>query len=155
PYTDEYTVGADRDLGQALKVSAVYTYRRDRYQLGTVNTARAYATTFTTRPDAGPAGVAGTPHDGTYPFLDRTGTGNTISVTNDPTSIQTYKGLELTASKRLTNRWQVLAGYTYARTTWVNFSTPNVATPNPNFAFFMNGPLVTNAYTAAGGPSGQ
>ena len=28
-------MGVDRDLGQAMKVSAVYTYRRERYQLGT------------------------------------------------------------------------------------------------------------------------
>jgi hypothetical protein len=155
PYTDEYTMGVDRDLGQALKVSAVYTYRRERYQLGTVNTAGAFATTFTTRPDTGPDGVAGTPDDTTYQFYDRIGSGNTISVTNDPTSVQTYKGLELTASKRLTNRWQVLAGYTFSHATWNNFSTPNIATPNPNFALNMNGPIVTNAYSASGGPSGQ
>src|SRR5262249_48942111 len=48
PYTDEYTFGVDRDLGQALKVSAVYTYRRERYQQGTRNVSGAFATTLKT-----------------------------------------------------------------------------------------------------------
>src|SRR5262245_35165473 len=61
PYTDEYTMGVDRDLEQTLKVSAVYTYRRERYQLGTLNTADAFSPTLTTRPDTDPDGVANTP----------------------------------------------------------------------------------------------
>src|SRR5262249_55014925 len=68
PYTDEYTAGVDRDLGQSLKVSAVYTYRRERYQQGTLNTSGAFATSLTTRVDTAPDGVAGTADDGAYQF---------------------------------------------------------------------------------------
>ena len=155
PYTDEYTMAIDRDLGQALKVSAVYSYRRERFQQGTVNASGAFATTLTSRADTGPDGVAGTADDSTYQFYDRIGSGNQVLVTNDPTSAQTYKGLELTATKRFANRWQVVAGYTFAHATWNNFSVPNLVTPNPNAALNMNGPIVTNAYSAQGGQSGQ
>jgi hypothetical protein len=43
-------------------------------------------------------------------------TANLLFLTNDPTSLQTYKGLEITATKRMSNRWQMLAGYTFAQT---------------------------------------
>jgi hypothetical protein len=150
PYTDEYTLGIDRDLGQALKLSAVYSYRRDRFQLGTLNTSGGFATTLTTRADAGPDGIAGTADDSTYQFYDRTSAANQVLVTNDPTGVQTYKGIELTVNKRFSNRWQALAGYTYAHTSWVDFSVPNQTTPNPNFALNMNGPFAENAYQLNG-----
>ncbi|HWW82180.1 MAG TPA: hypothetical protein VNZ26_01180, partial [Vicinamibacterales bacterium] len=81
--------------------------------------------------------------------------GNAVSVTNDPTATQTYKGIELTVTKRLSNRWQMLAGYTFAHTSWVDFSVPNLATPNPNSAIDMNGPVVTNAYSSTAGQTGD
>ncbi|HEY7290784.1 MAG TPA: TonB-dependent receptor [Vicinamibacterales bacterium] len=155
PYTDEYTLGVDRDLGQSLKVSAVYSYRREKYQQGTLNVSNAFATTPSTRTDTGPDGRAGTADDTTYQYFDRIGTGNLVSVTNDPNATQTYKGIELTATKRLSNHWQVLAGYTYAHTSWVNFTVPNLTTPNPNSAIDMNGPVVTNAYSSTAGQTGD
>ncbi|MEZ5283458.1 MAG: hypothetical protein R2712_01360 [Vicinamibacterales bacterium] len=54
--------------------------------------------------------------DGTFEFYNRTSTANLVYLTNDPTSLQTYKGIELTLTKRMSNRWQMLAGYTFAHT---------------------------------------
>jgi hypothetical protein len=155
PYTDEYTVGVDRDLGQALKLSAVYTYRRERYQQGTINPTGAWATTLSSRFDAGPDGVANTPDDRTFQFYDRLSTANATVVTNDPTSVQTYKGIEITATKRLSNRWQMLAGYTYARSTWNDFTLPNQNPPNPNFALNVNGPISTGTLGSTAGQTGD
>jgi hypothetical protein len=62
-------------------------------------------------------------------------------VTNDPTSVQSYKGIELTVNKRFQNRWQMLAGYTFSHETWSDFTIPNLTTPNPNSALGMNGPV--------------
>jgi len=155
PYTDEYTVGLDRDLGQALKVSAVYTYRRERYQQGTRNVSGAFATTLRTGVDTGRDGVAGTADDGTYSYFDRISSGNQVQVTNDPSSVQTYKGLELTADKRFSNRWQVLAGYTFSHATWHNFTVPNLTTPNPNIAINVNGPIATTAQFTTAGQTGD
>ncbi|HEV3062614.1 MAG TPA: TonB-dependent receptor, partial [Vicinamibacterales bacterium] len=71
PYTDEYTIGMDHDLGRALKVSAVYSYRREKYQQGTLNTSGAFATTLSTGVDTGPDGIAGTADDTTYQYYNR------------------------------------------------------------------------------------
>ena len=48
--------------------------------------------------------------------IARTSAVNRVIVTNDPNYLQTYKGLELTMNKRLSNRWQMLVGYTLAKT---------------------------------------
>lgn len=137
PYTDEYTGGLDREVLPALRVSAVYTYRREKYPQATSDPANPYATTLSTRADAGRDGVAGTSDDTTFVFYDRLSTASLTYFTNDPTSLQTYKGLEITATKRMSNRWQLLAGYTFSRTriTGVSVST------NPNTLLNAEGPV--------------
>ena len=117
PYTDEITGGVDRELIPNLKLSAVFTYRVERNPQASLNTASPLDTwVLVSRADPGPDGLTGTADDGTYSYYDRTLTGSQTLITNDPTSKQTYKGLELTATKRFSNKWQMLAGYTYART---------------------------------------
>src|SRR4029079_16010141 len=80
---------------------------------------------------------------------------NQIAVTNDPNSLQTYKGIELTADKRFSNRWQVLAGYPFAHASWHNFTVPNLTTPNPNIALLMEGPIATTAQFTTAGQTGD
>jgi hypothetical protein len=116
PYTDEYTAGFDRDLGQALKLSVNYTYRREKYPQATFNPALPFSTTPKTAPDSGPDGVAGTADDTSYQFFDRLSGTNLTVVTNDPTSVQTYSGVEISGTKRFSNRWQMVAGLTMGRT---------------------------------------
>jgi len=123
PYTNEVTAGMDRELMPSLKLSAVFTYRAERYRQANLNTAAPLDTwVLTTAPDPGPDGIMGTPDDGTYSYYDRTLPGSQTLITNDPTSKQTYKGIEITATKRFSNKWQMLAGYTYAHTTLKNLS---------------------------------
>jgi hypothetical protein len=116
PYTDEYTGGVDHELFPALKLSVNYTYRREKDPQATSNPANPFESTLTTRADNGRDGVAGTADDGTFQFYNRVSAENLIFLTNDRNSLQTYKGLEITATKRMSNRWQMLAGYTFART---------------------------------------
>ena len=40
---------------------------------------------------------------------------NQTFFTNDPQLSQTYNGLEITLTKRMSNRWQMLAGYTWSQ----------------------------------------
>ena len=50
----------------------------------------------------------------TFQFYNRTSTAvNQTFFTNDRSFRQTYNGLEITGTKRMSNRWQMLAGYTY------------------------------------------
>ena len=115
PYTDEYSAGIDRELIPDLKFSAVFTYRRDRYQQASANPDNPYESTLTNAIDPGLDGTIGTPDDGTYGFFQRTSAANRTVITNEPTGVQTYRGLELTATKRFSNRWQMLAGYTLSK----------------------------------------
>jgi hypothetical protein len=116
PYTDEFAGGIDRDLGQGFKLSVAATYRREKYPQATYNPALPFATTTTSRADTGPDGVANTADDTTLQFYNRLAATNLTVVGNDPTSLQTYKGVEITGTKRMSNRWQMLAGLTLAKT---------------------------------------
>jgi len=123
PYTDEITGGIDRELVPNLRLSAVFTWRTERYQTANLNTAAPLNTwVLVSRADPGPDGLTGTSDDGTYSYYDRTLAGSQTLITNDPTARQTYRGLEITATKRLSGRWQVLAGYTYSQAKFTDLS---------------------------------
>src|SRR5262249_1671063 len=107
PYTDEYALGFDREVGPAFKLSVDYTYRREKYLQATYNPAFPFSRTLTIAPD---------PNGGTYQYYDRLVGTNLTVVTNDPPLLQTYKGVEITGTKRMSNRWQMLAGLTLGRT---------------------------------------
>ena len=53
PYTDEYSFGVDRELMANFKLSAVYTYRREKNTQASANPDNPYATTLTTRGRSG------------------------------------------------------------------------------------------------------
>lgn len=137
PYTDEYTGGADHELLPAVRLSVNFTHRRERYPQATSNPANPFATTLTTRPDTGRDGIAGTADDGVFVFYDRLSPVNLTHFTNDPTSVQTYNGIEVTVTRRMTGRWQALGGYTYART---KIRGQSVST-NPNTLINAEGPV--------------
>jgi hypothetical protein len=150
PYTDEYTATLDRDLGQAFRLSAAYSYRREKYPTATYNPAFPFATTLSTRADTGPDGVANTADDSTLSYYNRLSTAGPTVVTNDPTALQTYSGLEITGTKRLSNRWQMLAGLTFARTRIEGLSV-NIT---PNSLLNVTGP-VTSASGLGTGQTGD
>jgi hypothetical protein len=137
PWTDEYTASVDHELLPTLRLSAVFTYRREDNPLATMNPANPYASTLSSRPDAGRDGVPGTGDDTTFQYFDRLAPTNQTVITNDPTALQTYKGLEITATKRMSDRWQVLAGYTYSQMRVSGLSV-NI---NPNSLLNVNGIL--------------
>jgi hypothetical protein len=135
PYTDEYAFGLDRELMANFKFSAVYTYRRERNLQVSINPDNPYASTPTTAIDPGLDGVLNTADDSTYQFFQRTSAANRTVITNDPQVLQSYKGLELTLTKRLSNRWQMLAGYTRG----VNRIDNVTFDASPNFLINANG----------------
>jgi hypothetical protein len=138
PYTDEFTGGIDHELFPSLRLSAIFTHRLERNPQATSNPANPYDTFLTTRADAGRDGIAGTADDGTFQFYNRTSTVvNQTYFTNDRTYRQTYDGIEITGTKRMSNRWQMLAGYTYSHSRVKGLSV-NV---NPNTLINVTGPL--------------
>jgi hypothetical protein len=138
PYTDEYTGGVDHELFPALRLSVIYTHRLERNPQATSNPANPFDTFLTTRPDSGRDGVAGTADDGTFQFYDRkVGGTNQTFFTNDRGYRQTYNGIEITGTKRMSNRWQMLVGYTFARSRVEGISVNT----NPNSLLNVEGPL--------------
>ena len=138
PYTDEFTGGVDHELFPNLRLSVIGTHRVEKDVQATSNPANPYDTFLTTRPDAGRDGVLGTADDGTFRFYNRNvGGTNLTHFTNDPTFRQTYNGIEITGTKRMSNRWQMLMGYTYSQTRQKGLS---VAT-NPNSLINAEGPV--------------
>lgn len=135
PYTDEFSVGVDRELMANFKLSAVYTYRREKNLQASANPDNAYAATTTSAVDPGIDGVVGTADDSTYNFFQRISAANRTLITNDPNVLQSYRGLEITLTKRLSNRWQMLAGYTRSKN---RLSDVSVDT-SPNLLINANG----------------
>lgn len=137
PYTNEFTAGIDRELIPGLKLSTILTYRVERDTQANLNTAAPLSTwVLVSGIDPGPDGLTGTPDDATFPYYNRTQAGSRTLITNDTKRRQTYKGIELTATKRFSNRWQLLAGYTYSQSRIKGIS---VAT-SPNAFLNTEGP---------------
>ncbi len=138
PYTDEVTGGFDHELFPALRLSVAITHRVERNPQATSNPANPYDAFLTTRVDTGRDGVAGTSDDGTFQFYNRTSTAvNQTFFTNDRSFRQTYDGIEISGTKRMSNRWQMLMGYTFSRTRVEGVSV-NV---NPNALINADGPV--------------
>ena len=138
PYTDEITGGIDHELLPNLRLSVIGTHRVERDVQATSNPANPYDTFLTTRADLGRDGVAGTSDDSTFQFYNRTSTAvNRTYFTNDPSFRQTYNGIEITGTKRMSNHWQMLVGYTYSQTRQKGLSV-NV---NPNALINVEGPV--------------
>jgi carboxypeptidase family protein/TonB-dependent receptor-like protein len=140
PYTDEFSAGVDRELMANLKFGAVFTYRREKDLQASLNPDNPYASTPTTAVDPGPDGVVGTADDSTYQFFQRISAANRTVIANDPTAVQAYKGLELTLTKRLSDRWQMLAGYTRSKNTIDNYSVD----VSPNYLINANGNMTAD-----------
>ena len=137
PYTDEFTGGVDHELFPNLRLSVIGTHRVEKDVLATSNPANPYDTFLTTRADNGRDGIAGTADDGTFQFYNRTVGGvNRTHFTNDPRFRQTYNGVEVTGTKRMSNRWQMLMGYTFGHSRQEGASVST----NPNSLINAEGP---------------
>ncbi|HYU78838.1 MAG TPA: TonB-dependent receptor [Vicinamibacterales bacterium] len=131
PYTDEFLIGIDHELVPSVKVSVVATYRRERNLIGSVDLGVPFsAYRLIDRVDLGPDGLTGTSDDRSFKVWDQDPAtrGQERLVTTNPDGLnQRYRGIEFSANKRFSNRWQILTGYTFARTT---VDATNVSNPN-------------------------
>ncbi len=141
PYTDEYSFAVDRELMPSVKLSAAYTYRREKNTQASMNPDNPYANVLSSAVDPGPDGFVGTGDDSTYGFYQRLSAANRTVITNDPRVLQSYKGLEITVTKRFTDRWQMLAGYTASKNRIENISVD----VSPNFLINANGNITADA----------
>ncbi len=118
-YRTEYTVGVDHELIPGMRLSTTFIHRAAKDVYGNVdvdiaNWDQLYSPVQVTEP--GRDGLSGTADDKTL----------TVYQLNDPTYAQstapknddrlgtTYNGIEITATKRYSNGWTLLGGYTYS-----------------------------------------
>lgn len=121
PSTDEFILGAEHELMPNFVIGGNYTYRIisdvlwEQPEKGFLGSGDFY-----TSADYEPAGVAtgtlpdGTPYSQQY-FRLREGVAPPIYsvVTNRPGYEQTYNGIELNATKRMSNRWMMRANVSF------------------------------------------
>jgi len=117
PYSDEVTAGVERQVMKDMRVAAMFYYRTNRKQIGTRNVAvpaSAYTPFQITVPN-GPGGTVANaqPLTATVYNLNPAFNGLQNSVIDNEDYLDTnYKGIDLTAQKRLSNKWQMVAGLT-------------------------------------------
>lgn len=133
PYTNEFLVGLSHEFSGGLQASANVIYRRDMDVMATVDSTVPFDTyTPVDVVDPGRDGLVGTGDDGSLTVFardpDTIGRSRTV-LTNPDGNERTYKGLELTASKRFSNQWQGVASLVVSKMEVVQPTTAN-AIPN-------------------------
>ncbi len=115
PYSYEVTAGVERQVMKDMRVGVMYYYRTNRNQIATSNTlvpASAYTAATVNIPNG--------PNGATTATLYNLASASSLSLTNQVLDNQpfldtTYNGVEFTASKRMSHRWQMVAGLTVGR----------------------------------------
>jgi hypothetical protein len=115
PYSDEATVGIEHETFRNLRLGAMYYHRANRKRIGTRNMA-VPSSAYTRHevqvpgPPNGPGGTA------VFYNLNPAFLGRQDNVRANEDLLDTdYDGVEFTAVKRMSNRWQMLAGLTIGR----------------------------------------
>jgi hypothetical protein len=130
PYRNEYTVGVDRELIPNLRLSAAWIQRKESDPLTNIEIGIPFDYYDPVeRNDPGRDGVTGTSDDKPITVYNmKLPTIPSVTITgNDDRVAQRYKGLEFTATKRYSDNWTMIAGYTWSRT---EVDTTSVTSPN-------------------------
>jgi hypothetical protein len=114
PYSDEFTAGVEHQLGRDIRVGATYYYRTNRLIIGSRNVL-VPPTAYTAHSIAVPGPPAGPGGEVTFYNL-QSGFGLQDNVFDNQDVLDTtYNGVEFTITKRMRDRWQVLAGLTLGK----------------------------------------
>jgi hypothetical protein len=130
PYRNEFTAGIDHELIPNMRVSATWIQRRERDPFTDIEIGIPFDYYDPVeRNDPGRDGVSGTADDSPITVFNmRTPTLPSVQILgNDDRVAQRYRGLELTATKRYSNNWTMVAGYTWSRT---EVDATSVTSPN-------------------------
>jgi hypothetical protein len=122
PYSDELTGGIETQLAGAVRVGAMFYYRTNKDQFGDRNTlvpTEAYTQHNVTIPN-GPGGGPGNTNlqPITVPVWNIPANLASSDLTirdNRPELDTEYKGIEFTATKRFSAKWQMQAGFTIGK----------------------------------------
>ena len=131
PYSDEVTAGVERQIGGDMRVGAMFYYRTNRDQLGVRNTA-VPASAYTAHAVNIPDGRGGTVQATVYNIPAALASAAERVRDNESYFDTEYKGVEFTASKRFSSRWQMVGGVTIGKneggTGGADLNDPNTTT---------------------------
>jgi hypothetical protein len=119
PYSDEVTAGIERQIIKDMRVGVMYYHRTNRDQVGTSNTAvpSSFYTPIQVTIPNGPGGTVANPKPQTVTVYNLASASyvslSNQTLDNQPYLNTTYNGVEFTANKRMSNHWQMVAGFTY------------------------------------------
>src|SRR6185295_4496724 len=105
PYTDQYSIGVDRELANNLGVSVTYVQKESKDQIGWRDIGGVYGTQTVTAPNGQPVTV--------YPLLNSASARRFLR-TNGDGFFSRYKGIMFGVTRRLANRWTANVNYTYS-----------------------------------------
>lgn len=139
PYTDEFTLGVSHQLVPNFLLTANLIYKKDKDLLNTVDVGIPFDTyTPTDVIDPGPDGVEGSGDDDILTVFAQdpaTFGQRSLLLTNPPNNERTYKGVEITAVRRLSGKWQMVGSLVVSEMEVTKPSNPTSVTglfDNPN-----------------------
>jgi hypothetical protein len=122
PYSDEMTAGVETQLPGAVRVGVMFYYRTNKDQLGDRNTLvptssyTQHTVSIPNGPGGGPGNTNLKPTTATvYNLAANLASADLTIRDNDPYLDTEYKGVEFTATKRFSQKWQMQAGFTIGR----------------------------------------
>jgi hypothetical protein len=107
PYTDQYSLGIDRELARNIGASISYVHKEGRDQIGWRDIGSTYGEQTVTAPDGQ-----------TITVFPRTSAASQQRFlrTNGPGFYSTYNGVMMGVTRRMANRWMANFGYSYSIT---------------------------------------
>jgi hypothetical protein len=127
PYSDEFTLGVDREIVRNLSAGVTYYRRHNRRLFSGINLA-VPPTEYSATSVAGPEG----PVPAYNQSRETLGLANRV-ITNIPGLEDTYNGVEFTVTRRMSNNWQLLGGLTIGKDEGLYDRGLNDDFNNPNF----------------------
>jgi hypothetical protein len=153
-FTDEASVFVERSVMTDLGVRAGFVWKKDQNGWQQFNTARPFSAynVPVTITDPGADGATGTGDDrpvSAFNLDPSLLTASRQEATNIDGYEGTYKTLEFSTNKRFSNRWGMLASFSYTWTTEFGnlYFNNRFGTAVSNFAFFGSYPLNQNEKT--------
>jgi hypothetical protein len=151
PYSDEVTAGVETQLAGAVRVGAMFYYRTNRKQFGQHNTLQPTTsyTRHTINIPNGPGGTVQNPKPTTGTVFNINPAVNTLSANvrdNEDYLNTEYKGIEFTATKRFSRKWQMQTGFTIGKNT--GGVTNGTDLNDPNVTLYPQGIIGNDSETA-------
>ncbi len=113
PYSDELTAGLEREVIRNMRLGVMYYHRTNRNQIGVVNAAVTpdmYVPVTVNVPNGPNGPMTQTVYNLASPSFNSLAN---YQYQNSSYLDTDYNGLEITANKRFSNRWQMVAGLTF------------------------------------------